>query len=567
MIKQNVSSVIAASLAALVGAAALLLLLRGPAPARADSPHYVASDCTGVSSPCHTTIQDAVNAASPGDEIRVATGTYTGVQTLGGGVQLVYISKTVTIRGGYIAPGFADPPDPDNNPTVLDAEGQGRVIYVASSISPTIEGLWITGGNASNALVSNGRGGGIYSNGAIPIIVNNVITGNIAYTSTSSWGYGGGIYVSSPPGVAVITGNQVLSNVASTSYHAYGGGIYLGGASSAQAVNNVVLSNTASITGGRGYGGGIALSGGNGVTVTGNRVEGNVAQGGPAASFGSGGGGIYCHSSDDATLGDNIVRYNTASVPANGRGGGIGIDRCQRLTVVGNTLQGNVGSAGTTTGGGRGGGLGAYAARDLVINGNRVLSNTAGFYTGWGGGLYLSRNTTFTMTNNIVAANSANYQGGGMAFETGGASEPVTGTLAHNTFAANDRGSGNGRIAIHLNDPYVTLVLTNNLIYSHTYGVYATTGSTATLYNTLFYANSSGDTGGPGIIVNTDPITGQDPLLDAGYHLQAGSPAINAGVDAGVSTDIDGDPRVGPPDVGADEFIATVYLPLVLRNH
>lgn len=559
MTKQKFSSVIVATLAALTGAAALLLVLHGPAPARADSPHYVAPDCTGVPAPCHTTIQDAVDAASPGDEIRVAAGHYTGVQTLGGGVQLVYINKTVTIHGGYTAPGFADPPDPDNNPTVLDAGGQGRVIYITGNISPTVEGLWITGGNASNALANSGQGGGIYSLGATPIIANNVITGNVAYTSTSNWGYGGGIYVSNTPGAAVITSNQVLSNVASASYHAYGGGICLGGASSAQVVNNVVLSNTASITGGLGFGGGIALSGGDDVTVTGNRVEHNVAQGGPAALFGSGGGGIYCHSSDDATFSDNVVRYNTASVPANGRGGGIDLSVCDRTTVAGNTIQRNTGSAGTTTGGGRGGGLGAYASRDLSINANWVLSNTAGFYVGWGGGLYLSRNTTFTMTNNIVAGNHASYQGGGMAFETS-ASEPVTGTLLHNTFAANDRGSGNGRIAIHLNDPYVTIVLTNNLIYSHTYGVYATANSAATLYNTLFYANSSGDTGGTGTIVSTDPITGQAPLLDADHHLQAGSPAINAGVDAGVSRDIDGDIRpIGPqPDVGADEAIPII---------
>jgi hypothetical protein len=47
--------------------------------------------------------------------------------------------------------------------------------------------------------------------------------------------------------------------------------------------------------------------------------------------------------------------------------------------------------------------------------------------------------------------------------------------------------------------------------------------------------------------------------------LQTGFPAINAGVD--VSGDIDGDPRpFGPkPDIGADEFSARVYLPLVLR--
>jgi hypothetical protein len=205
-----------------------------------------------------------------------------------------------------------------------------------------------------------------------------------------------------------------------------------------------------------------------------------------------------------------------------------------------------------------------------MIKANRVLSNTASLSQfGWGGGLYLLRNTTFTMTNNIVATNDASSQGGGLAFDAD-VTEPVTGTLMHNTFAANDRGSGDGRIAIHLNSPYVTLVLTNNLIYSHTYGVYATTNSTATLYTTLFYINSSGDTSGPGTIVNVDPITGEDPLLDADYHLSPGSAAIDRGLDAGVTTDIDGDLRDSSPDLGADELApapgGNIYLPTILKT-
>ena len=109
----------------------------------------------------YPTIQEGVDAATEGDVIKVATGVYTdvngrpaptgyGFPPPGGVVtQVVYITKTVTIRGGYTAPDFADPPDPDANPTMLEAEGRGGVILIAGSISPVIEGLQITGGDAA----------------------------------------------------------------------------------------------------------------------------------------------------------------------------------------------------------------------------------------------------------------------------------------------------------------------------------------------------------------------------------------------------------------------------------
>jgi hypothetical protein len=173
------------------------------------------------------------------------------------------------------------------------------------------------------------------------------------------------------------------------------------------------------------------------------------------------------------------------------------------------------------------------------------------------------------MTNNIVAANHASDAGGGIAFEAS-ASEAVTGTLLHNTIVGNNGGGGDGRIGVYLNDVPVTLVMTNNIISGHTYGVYSSAGTTVTLNSTLFYANTSGDTGGPGSIVNTAAITGQNPLLTADYHLNFGSPAIDAGVNAGVTTDIDGDPRPSGAgyDIGADEAAPPhrLCLPRLLRN-
>jgi hypothetical protein len=290
--------------------------------------------------------------------------------------------------------------------------------------------------------------------------------------------------------------------------------------------------------------------------VEGNRIEYNLAQARLASFNGAFGGGIVCYYSDDAAFRNNVIRHNTANAQmSSGGGGGINISTSDRVRVQGNTLEGNIAAEVSS---GWGGGLMVSDSQDLLIDANRVLSNSAMD----GGGLYIISDSSFTMTNNIVAANISSYEGGGVAFSVS-ASEGITGTLMHNTFAANNQGSDKGRSAIQIDDPYVSLVLTNNLIYSHTYGVIVVPTSTVRLYNTLFYANDT-DTSGAGEIYTTDPITGQDPLLDADYHLLAGSPAIDAGVDAGVSVDIDGDPRVGRPDIGADERFA-VFLPLIIK--
>jgi hypothetical protein len=538
------------------GASEITLAQAGTGVIRVATTGSDAPGCGSQASPCRT-LQYAVDQAGAGDEVLVATGVYTGVHVRNNAAQVVYVDKNVTIRGGYDN-GFQQS-FPLTRPTVVDAEGQGRVIHIKQYISSTIEGLWITGGNAAHAIQSPGHGGGIYSYDATLIIANSVISHNVATTSTSSYGHGGGMYIH---GSAMISGNRVISNVASTSYAGRGGGMYITHGDGMQVINNQVLSNTGVITGGQGFGGGIYLTHSDGAVVDGNHVEYNMAQARLAPFNGAFGGGICCFYSNDAVFSNNVIRHNTANAQmSSGGGGGMIISVSDRVRVQGNTLEGNTASM---TASGWGGGLDASRSHDLLIDANRVLSNSARY----GGGLRIAQDTNFTMTNNVVAANVSSNEGGGMTVYAD-ASGWVTGTLLHNTFAANNRGSGEGRSAIQIDEPYVSLVLTNNLIYSHTYGVIVVPTSTVRLYNTLFYANDT-DTSGAGEIYNTDPITGQDPLLDADYHLLAGSPAIDAGVDAGVTTDIDGEPRPFGLnyDIGADEFAwRHIYLSLVVRNY
>jgi parallel beta-helix repeat protein len=287
---------------ALAGVMALLWLLDGIQVALAQSGTGVirvattGSDTPGCGSqttPCQT-VQYAVDQAQVDEEVRVASGLYTGVQGRPAPAgysgptvitQVVYISKAVTIRGGYTT-AFTDPPDPETNPTTLDAQGQGRVIFITGDISPTIEGLRITGSDAAGLRGppwGDDAGGGMYVISATATINNNRVFSNTAE-------FGGGLYLESS--AATFSGNTVGSN---TAEGGGGGGLCLYH-SDATLSGNTVISNTA-------YGGGGLGLFNSTPTLSGNTVSGNTADSG---------GGLYLVAST-ATLSGNTVISNTAT--------------------------------------------------------------------------------------------------------------------------------------------------------------------------------------------------------------------------------------------------------------
>jgi len=107
-----------------------------------------APGCGSAASPCRT-VQYAVDQAQPGEEIRVATGVYTGVQgrPVPAGypnpptshliTQVVYISKTVTVRGGYTTADW-DTFDPDANPSASSVVGlaSGSEVFQSAVVYP-----------------------------------------------------------------------------------------------------------------------------------------------------------------------------------------------------------------------------------------------------------------------------------------------------------------------------------------------------------------------------------------------------------------------------------------------
>ena len=122
--------------------------------------------------------------------------------------------------------------------------------------------------------------------------------------------------------------------------------------------------------------------------------------------------------------------------------------------------------------------------------------------------------------------------------------------LRHNTIADN-QGEAGVRVG------WGSLTLTNTIISGHTYGI-RTEGANVTADHTLWYSNTLNTAAYGGINITSthdfdgDPVfVGGSDIFDA-YHIGADSPAIDAGVDTGLTTDIDGEGRA--PDIGADEY-------------
>jgi hypothetical protein len=605
--------------------------------------------CDNPANPC-ATVQYAVDQADESDEIHVATGAYTGVNNRGGLAQVAYIDKTVSVRGGYSADFSVH--NPANYPTTLDAQRQGRVLVVSGDpwqdVSPTIEGLRITGGDATglggdpagdagggvyvvtatvaisgsqiysnvastagqarggglylrngratirhSEIYSNtsstagaigksayggglylvdadgsllednlvhhnvarqttsssssdaGRGGGLYLKDSDALVLANTFSDNTAGTSTaSSSGYGGGLYVSG--GAPTLQGNTVVANVANPNGGGSGGGLYLS-YSPAQVLSNTIQANVAASSSKSGSGGGLYLAKSN-AYLQGNEVVSNTASAGAGAGYG---GGLDQDNSAFHLVG-NTFRANTAAAGGGiGFGGGLRIWHSAPVTLTGNLIQDNVAGVG-----GQGSGGGLYISLNSVVlaEGNTILGNTATISptaTGRGGGLNAS-SSSLTLTNNIVADNHANTQGSGLWSEGSIAWGPVTGHLRHNTIA-NNHSSGQGVYA----GAYTTLAFTNTILVGHTVGITVAAGSTATLEATLWHDNGA-DTSGPGtVITGTVNIYGDPAFLDplnGDYHIGPTSAAIDQGVPAGVTTDIDGQPRDASPDLGADEL-------------
>jgi len=208
-------------------------------------------------------IQQGIDAASDGDAIAVAEGTYT---------------ERIHFNGKNIALRSTNPLDPDvvSNTVIDAAKKSGPVVTFAGTEDEicVLSGFTIRNGRAEDG---GGICGGTWESCTHATIENNMITGNSA-----AFGSGGLAFCD-----GVINDNRINSNSA-----------YIGGALGW--CDGTILNNRIADNGAVKGGGGLAYCDG---TIQRNRITGNSA----TDQLGAGGGLAYCH----GTVQNNIISGNS----------------------------------------------------------------------------------------------------------------------------------------------------------------------------------------------------------------------------------------------------------------
>ncbi len=296
------------------------------------TPGAVDDDCTSETGWTHVptdyaTVQAAIDAASSGDAICVAPGTYAETINFDG--------KALVIEG---AEGSAA--------TTLDGAGVGPVVTVSGVGGPdaALRGFTVTGGEAAN-------GAGIFVETATLAIEDVVIKGNEATTR------GGGIEVDG--GEIDIVNVDVVDNVAASA----GGGAFFFGSRVTWA------GGTVSGNDGGSYGGGAGWYDGSSGSLQGVSFVDNTATG----SSTGGGGALYTYDSQ-LTVTNVIMANNHGS-----RGGAWYWYGEAAVSLVNVTLAGNV-----AANGGAVFGTGSIATPSLVnviVYDNTGTSSVGGIWT------------------------------------------------------------------------------------------------------------------------------------------------------------------------------------------
>lgn len=331
-----------------------------------------------------TNIQDAIDAADPGDTIQVTNGIYNsgGRVVYGLLTNRIAVTKAVTVQSV-------------NGPEVTSIMGNRalgtnavRCVYLTNNAA--LIGFTITNGGTGNNQIESDphqiNGGGIWCESTDGTLISNCVI-----VANTSFQYGGGAYF------GTFVNCTLSNNIASCG----GGGAY-----GAQLLNCIITSNSVKVAGGicpGAPGGGVLQS-----TLTNCLLAGNVAT--------SSGGGAASSILANCSLLTNVVFGFALSIP---KGGG-----AADSTLTDCLIAGNIATS-------AGGGVSGSTLNRCVLGGNANLSSAAFIGSaGFGGGAYFS-----TLNNCTLYHNSSTNLGGGAY---GGILNNCT--LVENTAATNGGG-------------------------------------------------------------------------------------------------------------------------------
>jgi hypothetical protein len=283
----------------------------GPPPQqrRAEPPGVVDVVCDVCASGCRfASLQPAIDAAAPGDTIRICDGVYVAQRPTS-------VTKPLTLAGAGA------------DATTLTTRGKGRVLDIASlrpGMLVTLRDLTVSGGAEPNP--NRGGGGGIQvdkatlflqgcrvenntalpQGGGIRLGPNSALTLRDSEVSNNAAAFGGGISVGPGAMATLEAGSHVANNQAKI----FGGGIDSGG--------TLVLRAGSSVTGNTAgdQGGGINAGPGALTLEAGSRVAGNTA--------GKQGGGLFSIGNTRVTIADPSIV--TGNAPDNC--GGKAVENC-----------------------------------------------------------------------------------------------------------------------------------------------------------------------------------------------------------------------------------------------
>jgi hypothetical protein len=302
-------------------------------------------------------IQDAVDAAAPGDQVLVTDGTYqTGNRVSpDGATNRVVVTNAVTLLSVN-----------GSSMTIIDGGNSNRCVYLASGAA--LAGFTLIKGNAVN-------GGGAYCASTNAQLLN-------CQSIYNSAKFGGGVYSGTVSNCTVSSNSVVFAGSGGGTYNSTllsctinGNSTTINGGSGAGALGgylaNCSINNNTCNGSGATVGGGVS-----GAYVTNCTLSGNRALG-----AGAGGGGAHASTLINCTLSNNRCDFSGAGA--------------YNSTLTNCTLVSNRANYG-------GGGVSGGTLVNCVLRNNTSSG-------GYGGGVYW----TTTLINCTLVGNSAGYGGGG----------------------------------------------------------------------------------------------------------------------------------------------------------